>query len=52
MSLPAARVRDPLGAGFSEKCHVFPLSTLRHRGINVVSLGETFYHQVFHFTQV
>ena len=30
MSLPAVRFRIPLGAGFSEKYHVSPLSILRH----------------------
>ena len=30
MSLPAVRFRIPLGAGFSEKYHVFPLSILGH----------------------
>ena len=30
MSLPAARFRIPLGVGFSEKYHVFPLSILGH----------------------
>ena len=52
MSLPAARVRGSLGAGFSEKYHVSPLSTLGHCGINAVSLGKALYPQVIHFTQV
>ena len=30
MSLPAVRFRIPLGAGFSEKCQVSPLSILGH----------------------
>ena len=30
MSLPAVRFRIPLGAGFSEKYHVSPLSILEH----------------------
>ena len=30
MSLPAVRFRIPLGAGFSEKYHVSPLSILGH----------------------
>ena len=30
MSLPAARFRIPLGAEFSEKYHVSPLSILGH----------------------
>ena len=52
MSLPAARVRGSLGAGFSVKYHVSPLSTLGHCGINVVSLGKALHPQVLHFTQV
>ena len=52
MSLPAARVRGSLGAGFSEKYHVSRLSTLGHRGINVVFLGKVLHPQVLHFTQV
>ena len=43
MSLPAARVRGSLGAGFAEKNHVSPLSTLGQCGINVVSLGKALY---------
>ena len=30
MLLPAVRVRTPLGAGFSKKCHVSPLAILGH----------------------
>ena len=30
MSLPAVRFRIPLGVGFSEKYHVFPLQILEH----------------------
>ena len=36
MSLPAVRFRIPLGAGFSEKYHVSPLSILGH-SFDVVS---------------
>ena len=50
MSLPAARVRGSLG--FSEKYHDSPLSTLGHRGINVVSLAKALYPQVLHFSPV
>ena len=39
MSLPAVRFRIPLGAGFSEKYHVSPLSILGHC-YDVVSLGK------------
>ena len=39
MSLPAARFRMPLGAGFSEWYHVSPHSILRHY-FDVVSLGK------------
>ena len=46
MSLPAARVRGSIGAGFSEKCHASPLSTLGHCGINVVSLDKALYPKV------
>ena len=37
MSLPTVRLRIPLGAGFSEKYHVSPLSMLGHY-LDVVSL--------------
>ena len=40
MSLPAVRFGIPLGAGFSEKSHVSPLSILGHC-FDVVSLGMT-----------
>ena len=50
MSLPAARVRGLLCAGFSEKYLVSPLSTLGHCGNNAVSLGKALYPQVLHFT--
>ena len=52
MSLPAARARGSLVAGFSEKYHVSPLSTLGYCGINVVSMGKSLYHQVIYFTRV
>ena len=48
MSLPAVRFRIPLGAGFSEKYHVSPLSILGH----VVSLGKALRPQRLHLTQV
>ena len=51
MSPSAARFRVSLGAGFSEKYHVSPLSSLGHCG-NVVYLGKALYSQVLHFTQV
>ena len=51
MSLPAVRFRIPLGAGFSEKYHVSPLSILGHY-FDVVSLGKTLYPHMLHLTQV
>ena len=39
MSLSAVRFRIPLGAGFSLKYHVFPLSILGHN-FDFVSLGN------------
>ena len=51
MSLPAVRFRVPLGAEFSEKYHVSPLSILGHC-LDVVSLGEALHPQMFHLTQV
>ena len=39
MSPPAVRFRIPLGAGFSEKCYVSPLSILGHC-FDVVFLGK------------
>ena len=53
----ACRASGSLGAGFSEKYHVSPLSILGHCGIksnqsNVVSLCITLHPQVLHFTQV
>ena len=51
MSLPAARFRIPLGAEFSEKYHVSPLSILGHC-FDVVSLGKAFNPQMLHLTQV
>ena len=50
MSLPAVRFRIPLGAGFSEKYHVSPLSILGH--VDVVSLGKALHPQMLHLTQV
>ena len=52
MSLPAVRFRIPLGAGFSEKYHVSPLSILGHYFFDVVSLGKTLYPHMLHLTQV
>ena len=51
MSLPAVRFRIPLGAGFSEKYNVSPLSILGHC-CNVVSLGKALHPQMLHLTQV
>ena len=51
MSLPAVRFRIPLGAGFSEKYHVSPLSLLAHC-FDVVSLGKALNPQMLHLTQV
>ena len=51
MSLPAVRFRIPLGAGFSEKYHVSPLSKLGHC-FDVVSLGKALNPQMLHLTQV
>ena len=50
MSLPAVRFRIPFGAGFSEKCHVSPLSILGHY-IDVVSLCKALNSQMVHLTQ-
>ena len=51
MSLPAVRLRILLGAGFSEKYHVSPLSILG-RYCDVVSLGKALYPHMPHLTQV
>ena len=51
MSLPVARFRIRLGAGFSEKNHVSPLSILEHC-FNVVSLGKALHPQMLHLSQV
>ena len=52
MSLPAVGFRIPLGAGFSEKYHVSPLSALRHI-FDVESLGKALYYpNMLHLTQV
>ena len=37
MSLPVARFRTPLGAGFSEKYHDYPISILRYDVVSVLS---------------
>ena len=51
MSLPSLRFRIPLGAEFSEKYHVSPLSILGHC-VDVVSLGKALHPQMLHLTQV
>ena len=51
MSLPAVRFRIPLGAGFSEKYHVSPLSILGHY-FDVASLGKTLHPHMLHLIQV
>ena len=51
MSLPAVRFRIPLGAEFSEKYHVSPLSILGHC-YDVVSLCKPLHSQMLHLTQV
>ena len=51
ISLPAARFRIRLGAGFSEKNKVSPLSILGHC-FDVVSLGKALHPQILHLTQV
>ena len=50
MSLPAVRFRIPLGAGFSEKYHVSPLSTWDI--VKIVFWGKTLHPQMLHLTQV
>ena len=49
-SLPAVRFRIPLGAGFSEKYHVSPLSILGHY-FDVAPLGKTLYPHMLHLTE-
>ena len=51
MSLAAVRFRILLGAGFSKKYHVSPLSILGHC-FDVVSLGKALNPQLLHLTQV
>ena len=51
MSLLAVRFRMPLGAGFSEKYHVSPLSILGHCE-DVVSLGKALHPQMLHLTSL
>ena len=51
MSLPAVRFRIPLGAEFSDKYHVSPLSILGHC-FDVVSLGNVLNPQMLQSTQV
>ena len=50
MSLTTVRCRIPLGAGFSDKYHVSPLSILGHC-FDVVYVGKTLIAQMFHLTQ-
>ena len=47
----AVRFRIPLGAGFSEKCHVSPFSILGHC-FDDVSLGKARNLQMLRLTQV
>ena len=47
MSLPAVRFRIPLGAGFSGKYHVSPLSILGHC-FDIVSLGKALSPEMLH----
>ena len=47
MSLPAMRFRTPLGAGFSDKYHVSPLSILG-QCFDVVSLDKALHLQMLH----
>ena len=51
MSLSAVRFRIPLGAGFSDKYHVSPLSILRHH-FDSVSLCNALYPHMLRLTQV
>ena len=51
MSLIAVRFQTPLGAGFSEKYHVFPFSMLKHCS-DVVSLSKALYPHVCFFTNI
>ena len=51
MSLSAVRFWIPLGAGFSGKYHVSPLSILGHC-FDVVLLGKALNPQMLHMTQV
>ena len=51
MSLPAVRFRIRLGARFSEKYHVSPLSILGHC-FDVVYLGKALNPQMLHLTEV
>ena len=52
LALPAVPFRiPPLGAGFSEKIHVSPLSILGHY-FDVVSLGKALHSQMLHLAQV
>ena len=49
MSLPAVGFRIPLGEGFSEKYHVYPLSILGHC-FDVVSLGKALHPKMLLLT--
>ena len=50
MSLPVVWLGTPLGAGFSEKYPISPLSILRHF-FDVVSLNKALYSHMLHLTQ-
>ena len=43
LPLSAVRAQSPLGAGFSEKYYIPPLSTLGHRCFDVVALGKALF---------
>ena len=51
MSLPAVRFRTRLGAEYSEKCHVVPLSMFGHC-FDVVYVGKTRYPHMLHLSHV
>ena len=51
MSLPAVRFRTPLGARFSEKYRVSPISIVEYY-FDFVSLGKALNHQMPHLTQL
>ena len=51
MSLPAVRSRTRLGAEYSEKCHVSPLSMFGHC-FDVVYVDKTRYPHMLHLSHV